>query len=231
MKMMIPAIHPFTWDPTFAAMDHAIHFGHDPWRILQPLLGFPLVTFIVNVAYNFWLPAVFITLYWQLFSLKEPQTRMQFFYAFILTWAINGTFLAIVFSSAGPCYYHDVTGSDYYAPLMKYLQQANDHYKIWALNTQRALWDSYKSSKSMIGGGISAMPSVHVSTALLFLLLSLKQKSRLWPLYAVFFLCILFGSVHLGWHYAVDGYAGVLLTLPIWLASGFLVKLISEPKD
>ncbi len=230
MKMMIPAIHPYVWDRTFAALDHAVHLGHDPWRILQPLMGFPLVTFIINVAYNFWLPAVFITLYWQLFSLKDPLVRMQFFYAFILTWAVNGTFLAIVFSSAGPCYYHDVTGSDYYVPLMKYLHQANDQYKIWALNTQRALWDSYKTSTDMIGGGISAMPSVHVSTALLFLLLALKTKSRYWPLYTLFFACILFGSVHLAWHYAVDGYAAILLTVPIWLTSGLLVRLISERK-
>ena len=231
MKMMISAIHAFSWDQAFATMDRSLHFGHDPWRILQPLMGFPLVTFIVNVVYNFWLPAVFLTLYWQLFSLKDPRARMQFFYAFILTWAINGTFLAIAFSSVGPCYYHDATGGDYYAALMNYLHQANDHYKIWALNTQRSLWDSYKNSEFMIGGGISAMPSVHVSTALLFLLLALKLKSRFWPLYAAFFTFILFGSVHLAWHYAIDGYAGILLTLPIWLASGFLVKLISEPKS
>jgi hypothetical protein len=31
---------------------------------------------------------------------------------------------------------------------------------------------------------------------------------------------ILLGSVHLGWHYAVDGYAGLLLGWLAWIAAG-----------
>ena len=32
------------------------------------------------------------------------------------------------------------------------------------------------------------------------------------------------GSVHLGWHYAVDDYASALTILPLWKLSGIIVE-------
>ena len=43
MKSAIGRFHPYAWDPTWIALDHAIH-GRDPWRLLQPVLGYPIVT-------------------------------------------------------------------------------------------------------------------------------------------------------------------------------------------
>ncbi|MBL8905409.1 MAG: hypothetical protein JNM20_01915, partial [Rhizobiales bacterium] len=31
---------------------------------------------------------------------------------------------------------------------------------------------------------------------------------------------ILFGSVHLAWHYAIDAYAGILIALGVWWLMG-----------
>ena len=230
MKQIIPGIHPFTWDETLLRWDRAIHFGIDPWRLLQPLLGYAPVTWAVNLIYNLWLPALFVALYWQALSLRSLQIRMQFFYSFILCWAINGTFLAIAFSSVGPCFLERLNGNDHFLPLMDYLNGVNERYGLFAIMTQNMVWESIAQKETMIGGGISAMPSVHVSTALLFLLTALKMKLRLWPCFAAFFAVILLGSVHLGWHYAVDGYLAILTTLGLWLLAGWLSRKMTSPE-
>lgn len=220
MKQIIPGIQPFAWDETFINLDKALHLGADPWRILQPLLGFPVITWAINIIYNLWLLILFGVLYWQAFSLKNLKVRMQFFFSFILCWAINGTLLAITLSSVGPCFYERLTGDDYFSPLMNYLRTANETYNLFAISTQDKVWESISNKETMIGGGVSAMPSIHVTSALLFLLTSLKLKTKIWPAFAVFFVLILAGSVHLGWHYAVDGYLAIVTTLIIWTLVG-----------
>lgn len=228
LKILMPIQHPFAWDERLLALDRHLHFGIDPWRILDPLFGRPLPTFAINLIYNIWLPLLFIVLYWQLFSLRAPRVRMQFFIAFVLTWAIAGSLLAAVFSSAGPCFLERLNGNAHFAPLMDRLAGANAHFDIMALRTQDGLWQSYEANRAALGGGISAMPSVHVATALLYLLLALRLKSPWWPLAALFLAAIMIGSVHLGWHYAADGYAAIAVTLPLWFLAGRLSEPVGE---
>lgn len=230
MKEMIPGLNPFTWDHEFAALDKLLHFGVDPWRILAPFFHFPIITYALNINYNVWLVAVFVALYWQLFSKAHPVERMQFFFAFVLVWAINGTLLATIFSSAGPCFFERLTGSDYYAPLMAQLNEANKIYKIFAVDTQNLVWNAAAKNQSMVGGGISAMPSIHVSTTLLFWLLAREIKNKHEWMFIAFFVLILLGSVYLAWHYAVDGYLAIITTFAIWHISGWMVrKLMKQP--
>jgi hypothetical protein len=231
MKMLIPHINAFSWDEQFAALDKALHFGFDPWTILMPVLGYYPLTFMINFVYILWLGILFFVLYWQLFSLKDPQLRMQFFISFLLTWGILGTFLAIYFSSGGPCYFLEITGSTRFEPLMEYLNRANEHYPIWALNTQDLLWSDYTSSNYVVGSGISAMPSIHVATATLYVLLCWNQGKILKTLSIIFFAFIMIGSVHLAWHYAADGYLAIALTLPLWFLSGKISSFIYKDAD
>jgi len=75
-----------------------------------------------------------------------------------------------------------------------------------------------------VGGGISAMPSMHMSIVTLFVLAG-WSVSRRWGLLATaFFVVIFLGSIHLGYHYAVDGYVSMALTTVIWVVSGWFAQ-------
>jgi hypothetical protein len=221
-KTMIPVLHAYDWDPTFAAWDRALHGGVAPWELLQPLLGRPWLTSAVNAAYQTWFFVLYGVIFWQAFSLRQARLRMQFFLTFVLSWSLLGTVAATGLASVGPCYYGLVVdGPDTYAPLMDYLRRANESFPVWSLGVQDMLWDRYAAGGFGIGGGISAMPSMHVSAAFLFVLIG-RRANRVAALgFAAFALLILVGSVHLGWHYAIDGYASIPATWAIWRAVGW----------
>ena len=223
MKGLISYYGEYTWDPLWAELDRTIHFGMDPWRILQPIFGFPIVTAAINILYNIWFMFMLFFLYWQLFSLKDPLLRLQFFYTFILTWGISGTLLAILFASGGPCFYEFMTGDGYFIEQMNYLKEADNQFRVSAIHTQNKLLDIYQQDKIMIGVGISAMPSMHVATAFLFYLVTARLNKWVGYFFAIYCLVILVGSVHLAWHYAVDGYFSIVLTWVYWKLSGLII--------
>lgn len=223
-KVAIPDLHPFAWDVRLAALDRFLHGGVDPWMILQPVLGHPFVTAAINAAYHLWFGAAYGAILWMMVDTRRRLLRMRFLLTFLLTWILLGNLAATVFSSAGPVYFGRVTGlADPFAPLMAYLNAANEAASVPALEIQELLWRWYRSGAAMAGAGISAMPSVHVGVAFSFFLLGRAISPRLGYLGAAFAAIILIGSVHLGWHYAVDGYVAIVLTWVIWRGVGWLL--------
>ena len=224
-KTMIPVIHPYSWDPVFAKWDSALHGGIQPWELLQPLLGNPFITSIINFFYNLWFFVMYGVLLWQTFCMHSLRLRMQFFLTFIGCWALLGNVAATFFSSVGPCYYGRATGlTDPFQPLMEYLWAANQYFPVWSLDVQEMLWDTYEKGGIGFGSGISAMPSIHVSMVFLFALVGWKTGRVLGILFTVFAVLIVIGSVHLGWHYAIDDYAAILGTWLIWWGVGLLLN-------
>ena len=224
-KTLIPVINPFSWDPAFSRFDAMIHGGHHPWQLCQPILGHHILTSGINFFYNLWLFVLFAILYWQTFSLSDLRLRMQFFLSYLLAWILLGTIAATIFSSAGPCYYDRVVkGDNTYKPLMDYLDDTKKSSPVWALDTQEMLWKAYKENKTELGSGISAMPSMHVAMALLFALLGWRKNRPIGIIFSIYAVIIMVGSIHLGWHYAIDGYAGILGTLLIWHCVGWFLN-------
>jgi hypothetical protein len=215
-KTGIPRIHPFAWDETFMQWDYHLHFGHHPWTLLQPLFGRPRITRAIDVLYIWWLPLLLIFIFWMAWT-RRRVLRSRFFFALGCVWAVLGSFVATVFSSGGPCYYsYLVRPENPFIPLMSYLHSIDATRDLAALRIQNRLWETYTGATHFDFAGISAMPSIHLAGAMLFALTG-YQVSR-WLGWVLFGYCaiIQIGSVHLGWHYAIDGYAGMVFTWLIW---------------
>lgn len=220
-KTVIPVLNPYGWDEFFTRWDYLFHGGNHPWELMQPVIGYPLVTSGINFVYHLWFFILYAVVTLQAFDTQNPALRMRFLLSFILSWILIGTLGAIAFASMGPCYDPNLaSNSGPYAPLMNYLHHANQQVPVYALEVQQMLWESYQKSQSGLGSGISAMPSMHVATAVLMALFGWRY-SRLagWAL-TLFALIIFVGSVHLGWHYALDSYAGAAGAWLIWWLVG-----------
>ncbi len=98
----------------------------------------------------------------------------------------------------------------------QWLQEHYDFLAIWSIDTQKALWEIHAQRQAAIGSGISAMPSMHISTSVLMALGMGSINKRLAILFWAYAAVIQIGSVHLAWHYAIDGYLAAALTLIIW---------------
>jgi membrane-associated phospholipid phosphatase len=220
LKIDIAHIHPFSWDAAFMHIGVTMGFGRPLWEILQPVLGYPLITTMLSFAYGIWFLTMFGCLFWQLSSAHSDTTRLQFLLAFALAWFFGGFVLATVFSSAGPCFYsHFVSGPNPYAPLLQYLRETRQHWPVWTVDAQDDLWRAYLTGVGDIQG-ISAMPSMHVTIATLIALLGWRANRWLGAVFSVFAVVILISSIMLGWHYSADGFVGAGLAVIFWRTAG-----------
>lgn len=186
------------------------------------------------MVYGFWFVIMMVAVVWFIFLSKDERLRKQFMITYVLAWAINGTILALFFSSVGPAFFSNIYPevNNPYQGLMTYLNTANNSYPLMAIDAQKMLWQLYESEKLGTAGGISSMPSMHVSIAFLIFLVSLRTQFITAKLLGgTFLLLILIGSVHLGWHYAIDGYLSIISTAFIWRFSAYLVPISNHKYD
>jgi hypothetical protein len=196
-----------------------LHGGTDPWRVLQPVFGRPTLTRVIDELYWWWYAVLVIGITWQAWSVDRP-TRHRFFVAYLLTWIILGTVLAHLMPSVGPCFLQRLTGDTEFEPLMSYLRNVDAHRPLVAIELQNTLWASYSAGQRGHWMAISAMPSLHVAIAALLALVARRNHPTLALVLWVYTGIVLIGSVNLGWHYAVDGYAGILGAIACWWVAG-----------
>ncbi|MFM5924739.1 MAG: phosphatase PAP2 family protein [Novosphingobium sp.] len=220
-KTLIPKIVPFWADPHLAALDRTI-LGTDAWRITHAVIG-PLGTVALDRAYSLWFMVMTVLLGWFCFS-RDPKLQLRGLLTYFLCWSLLGIVLATAFASVGPCYVEQFYRDPHFAPLMANLQATNEQHELFATFAREWLLKTF--GKDQFGSGISAMPSLHVTIAMLCFLACYDYGQRRWLTVAsaLFAATIFVGSVHLGWHYASDGLVGMTAVVLIWWATGRFVE-------
>lgn len=235
MKALIPLAQPFYLDTSLSAWDRALHFGYDPWTLLHPLFGYPVVTFAIDKIYALWFFVMYFAILLQIVATRDRVMRMRFLLASVLAWTLVGGVGATLLSSAGPCYFGAIAGMpDPFAALTSYLRDVDAHgialfgqdrpLTLIAVRAQDLLWGYYQSGDFGFGHGISAAPSMHVASTWLVARMVQSYGRTAAILGWGFFATILLGSIHLGWHYALDGYIAILGAWIIWRAVGWWLR-------
>lgn len=230
VKSAIPLFNEYDWDATFIAWDVALH-GQDAWRVLQPLVGYPLVTSILSYLYHAWFMLIYIGPICVALYVADRELRLRFFFGFLLTWTLVGMVGAVMFASVGPVFLEPIMGSDRFAEQMAYLNAANEQHSVLVLEVQRMLLEWYQEGDYGLGRGLSAMPSMHVALAMLYFLMARQINRWLGWAFFAFLVVIMIGSVHLAYHYAVDGYVSILATLAIWWVTKPLARMVLRPRE
>jgi len=220
LKGSIGLVSPFAWDVALMELDRAVHFGTLPHAWLEPVMARPALVSTINVLYNVWFFVQIGSIVAACCAVRAQALRHQYLMAYMLVWVVGGFLIASLVSSAGPVYYERLGFGETYAPLMERLRDIDaNHYTLWALEVQEKLWAGFTGERAGTAG-ISAFPSMHLATATLFVLAARQIGRALFLASIAFWVVTMVGSVVLGWHYAVDGYAAAAVALVAWRVAG-----------
>ncbi len=214
LKVSVPLVNERLWDGELWAVDRLLHFGLSPSVFLVRLVEGTALVGPLELWYAWWLPTMMFGLAF-FCAFPDAGTRRRFMLSTVLIWTL-GPWIYLAVPALGPVYAFHQTFEEIAPELPN------------ARSAQQMLWQNYQRVVAgRTGGlkrfnptrGIAAMPSLHVGGHWL-LLLWIRRKAR--PLLvpaAVGTLLTFLGSIVTGWHYALDGYAGVAIaSLSYWAA-------------
>jgi PAP2 superfamily len=229
-KSHIPMINPFSWDASIAHFDRMIHFGHAPWELIAAVTGYGSFTVKIDQFYYLWFPVIFTSTAAVALIPGHNVWRHRYLLSFILAWILIGSIMAVAYSSAGPIYFDRLNGGvSEFTPLIANLEAVNAQSALRTLMIRDQLWEAYVNASGEVISGISAMPSMHNAICVLMFLAARHAGFVLKWLAAAYALTIFVGSVHLGWHYASDGYVSALIVMGIWKFTGWHTKRTANP--
>lgn len=232
-KQLILVDAGFRYDALFADIDRLLFLGVDPWRVSHALFASPTATWLIDSAYHGWfLPMSLGVMLCAFLPGSAFRARTQYMLSYIFVWIGLGSVLAWLLPAAGPCFHGELVGpSPSFDALLAELA-ADERLAGGTLNaftSQARLLEAQGMDVLLAGGGISAMPSVHNALAVLFVLAGFRIHRLLGWVMVGYATLIWIGSIHLGWHYAIDGIVAAVLTYGIWLGSGRIADWLASP--
>lgn len=223
LKSMLPELHPFAFDPAIADLDELLHAG-PAWmqvRFLDSLTG--VIQFLYGTTWF-----MLVTGFTFAMCVANPsRLRSQYIWTFLLCWTVLGIVIAGCFMSAGPVFYDRLLDEDRFVGLTAHLTSTMAEKGV-PLNYPELLWTAYATKTAGLGTGISAFPSLHLAMSTLFFLAAHRFNRVLGRVMLGYLVMTMLGSVHLGWHYAVDGYFSIIATTAIWKMVGVRLKIAEQ---
>jgi hypothetical protein len=218
-KTAIPILVGYTWDGFWAHADRLI-FGQDVWRISRAIFGDSLGPFWEWWYSVAWGSAFLLTANFVALSAKRAFVGV-YFTTMLSVWLIGGCFMAYAFSAAGPVFapIFDPTLADRFRPLQDFVRQTVGAGSI-GLAQHYLVVAAKETHEAVKGGGISAMPSMHIGTVTVNVLAA--RRTRWLIPAAVFWVIIFIGSGYFGFHYWVDGIVAAGLAALCWKASSLI---------
>lgn len=215
LEQLLPAVNDQLYDSPLWRLDERLHFGTPPAVLVSELAAALGLLASIDRAHPLFL-AVQVAM--PLLFLACPRLRPQrgrLLFAYCLLWVV-GSAVYVLWPSLGPGYYR--------ASRFAWLDQAP--YAQALRETLIRDYARFRADPSNYGvelhGGVAALPSLDVAAIALFAIATRRRwllSAALWALTAATFV----GSLALAWHYAIDGYLGVLLAAGCWWLAQWLV--------
>jgi hypothetical protein len=206
LKVSIPLVRHDLFDLELWRLDRWLHLGLSPSVFFVELVRGTPIAAGVDLWYGAWVASVLAMLAYVFLS-PDLAERRHFALACTLFWLV-GAWLYLAVPALGPCFATPEVVEGLAAEMPK------------AAAGQQALWKNYLTLLAGREGtlrqfkpylGVAAFPSLHVGAHWLFALWARRRAPRLFVPFALATALTFFGSLATGWHYAVDGYAGILL--------------------
>ena len=212
LKVALPLLRPGTlYDQELYRIETVLHLGVNPGLLLQGLFPYASLWRLLDAYYAAFIFTVIAGVGWFAATLSI-RDRARFAAGFTLLWVL-GSWLYVAVPSLGPCY---VLKDDYTEVRASMPSQSATmdllfaHYgRVLSLHRRR---EGVDVSPYL---GIAAMPSLHVGAQAFLMLFARKRSQVVFLLYAALTAVTFFTAVVSGWHYAIDGYAALLLA---WFA-------------
>jgi hypothetical protein len=214
IKLVVPLLHPRLYDQELWNIDQWMLLDHSPNILFLNVFSKGVVLEVIDWAYaRIFFASMSVAF---IFFLSSPSRRLRaaFSTGNTLLW-LTGAWLYMLVPSLGPAFRFP----EVWLPFA-YGLGMTQHF-------QALLMKNYESVLQLPRGGsvgdvqlmlgIAAFPSLHVA----FQAFAFLWMRRLWIygeiVFGVFALVILIGSVVTGWHYLIDGVAGIVMALVCYL--------------
>jgi len=202
----------FFADGWLASIDEYLFIGQ-PWYRLRAItprwLDWPLYSLYSQIWFIYLIGGFLVAAFVQNSKTRNVYMATLIAQAFVLDMIIRSAL-----NSAGPVFYDRVFGGDRFSGLIEALR--NSPAGPATLRIVDYLWYSYATDRTVLGTGISAMPSGHLAIVTINALLASAMSRAAGYVAWVYVAIIMYGSIYFGWHYSLDGVVSIVTVIALW---------------